>query len=84
MARAREAARLGGTAPAVYNGANEACVADFLAGSISFARIVDTIARIVSEHDVSRAGVTTLEDVLAVDAWARARARELNRKGSAS
>jgi 1-deoxy-D-xylulose-5-phosphate reductoisomerase len=81
---AREAARLGGTAPAVYNGANEACVADFLAGSISFARIVDTIARIVSEHDVSRAGVTTLEDVLAVDAWARARARELNRKGSAS
>jgi len=84
VALAREAARLGGTAPAVYNGANEACVTDFLAGSISFSRIVDTIARIVSEHDVSRAGVTTLEDVLAVDAWARARARELNRKGSAS
>jgi 1-deoxy-D-xylulose-5-phosphate reductoisomerase len=84
VALAREAARLGGTAPAVYNGANEACVTDFLAGSISFSRIVDTIARIVSEHDVSRAGVTTLEDVLAVDAWARARARELNRKGSAT
>ena len=76
---AREAARLGGTAPAVYNGANEACVADFLAGRISFPRIVDTVARIVSEHDTSRTGVTTLEDVLAVDAWARARARELNR-----
>jgi 1-deoxy-D-xylulose-5-phosphate reductoisomerase len=84
VALAREAARLGGTAPAVYNGANEACVTDFLAGSISFARIVDTIARIVSEHDAARAGVTTLEDVLAVDAWARARARELNQKGSAS
>jgi 1-deoxy-D-xylulose-5-phosphate reductoisomerase len=80
VALAREAARLGGTAPAVYNGANEACVADFLAGSISFPRIVDTVARIVSEHDTSsRTGVTTVEDVLAVDAWARVRARELTR-----
>jgi 1-deoxy-D-xylulose-5-phosphate reductoisomerase len=77
VALAREAARRGGTTPAVYNGANEACVADFLAGSISFTRIVDTVARVVSEHDTSRTGATTLEDVLAVDAWARARAREL-------
>jgi 1-deoxy-D-xylulose-5-phosphate reductoisomerase len=76
---AREAARLGGTAPAVYNGANEACVSDFLAGRITFPRIVDTVARVVSEHDTSRTGVTTVEDVLEVDAWARARARELNR-----
>jgi len=79
VALAREAASRGGTAPAVYNGANEACVADFLAGSISFTRIVDTVARVVSEHETSGTGVTTLEDVLAVDAWARARARELNR-----
>ena len=79
VALAREAARLGGTAPAVYNGANEACVADFLAGRISFPRIVDTVARVVSEHDTSGAGVTTVDDVLAVDAWARARARELTR-----
>jgi 1-deoxy-D-xylulose 5-phosphate reductoisomerase len=80
VALAREAARLGGTAPAVYNGANEACVADFLAGSISFTRIVDTVARVLSEHDTSRTGATTLEDVLGVDAWARARARELTRR----
>ena len=79
VALAREAASRGGTAPAVYNGANEACVADFLAGRISFPRIVDTVARIVSEHETSGTGATTLEDVLAVDAWARARARELNR-----
>ncbi len=79
VALAREAARLGGTTPAVYNAANEACVADFLAGSISFTRIVDTVARVVSEHDTSRTGAATLEDVLAVDAWARARARELAR-----
>jgi len=83
VALAREAARLGGTAPAVYNGANEACVADFLAGRISFPRIVDTVARVVSEHDTSGAGATTVDDVLAVDAWARTRARELTRSAGA-
>ncbi len=78
VALAREAATAGGTAPAVYNAANEACVADFLTGRISFPRIVDTVARILSEHDVARADVTTVADVLAVDSWARRRARELN------
>jgi 1-deoxy-D-xylulose-5-phosphate reductoisomerase len=75
---AREAARLGGTAPAVYNGANEESVSAFLKGTLSFGRIVDTVARILSEHDTSSTSVTTVDDVLAVDAWARARARELN------
>jgi 1-deoxy-D-xylulose-5-phosphate reductoisomerase len=75
---AREAARIGGTAPAVYNGANEACVAAFLSGRISFPRIVDTVARVMSEHDTSSGGGLTLDDVLAVDAWARARANEVN------
>jgi 1-deoxy-D-xylulose-5-phosphate reductoisomerase len=78
VALAREAAAAGGTAPAVYNAANEACVADFQAGRISFPRIVDTVARIVSEHDAARTAVTTVADVLAVDDWARKRARELN------
>jgi 1-deoxy-D-xylulose-5-phosphate reductoisomerase len=78
VALAREAATLGGTAPAVYNAANEACVADFQSGRISFPRIVDTVARILSEHDVARAGVTSVTDVLEVDGWARRRARELN------
>jgi 1-deoxy-D-xylulose-5-phosphate reductoisomerase len=78
VALAREAAAAGGTAPAVYNAANEACVADFQAGRISFPRIVDTVARIVSEHDAARTPVTTVADVLAVDDWARRRARELN------
>ena len=79
VALAREAAAAGGTAPAVYNAANEACVADFLAGRIGFPRIVDSVARIVSEHDAARTAVTTVADVLAVDDWARRRARELNR-----
>jgi 1-deoxy-D-xylulose-5-phosphate reductoisomerase len=78
VALAREAAAAGGTAPAVYNAANEACVADFQAGRISFPRIVDTVARIISEHDAARTAVTTVADVLAVDDWARRRARELN------
>ncbi|MBV9094015.1 MAG: 1-deoxy-D-xylulose-5-phosphate reductoisomerase [Streptosporangiaceae bacterium] len=78
VALAREAAAAGGTAPAVYNAANEACVAAFLAGSIGFTRIVDTVARIVSEHDAARTPATSVADVLAVDAWARRRALELN------
>jgi 1-deoxy-D-xylulose-5-phosphate reductoisomerase len=78
VALAREAAAAGGTAPAVYNAANEACVADFQAGRIGFPRIVDTVAQIVSEHDAARTAVTTVADVLAVDGWARRRARELN------
>ena len=78
VALAREAAAAGGTAPAVYNAANEACVADFQAGRIGFPRIVDTVARIVSEHDAARTAVTTVADVLVVDDWARLRARELN------
>jgi 1-deoxy-D-xylulose-5-phosphate reductoisomerase len=78
VALAREAAAAGGTMPAVYNAANEACVAAFLSGSIGFTRIVDTVARILSEHDAARAAVTTVADVLAVDAWARRRAAELN------
>jgi 1-deoxy-D-xylulose 5-phosphate reductoisomerase len=79
VALAREAAAVGGTMPAVYNAANEACVAAFLSGQIGFTRIVDTVARIVSEHDAARTAVTTVADVLAVDAWARRRATELNR-----
>jgi 1-deoxy-D-xylulose-5-phosphate reductoisomerase len=78
VALAREAAAAGGTAPAVYNAANEECVAGFLAGSIGFTRIVDTVARILSEHDAARATVASVADVLAADEWARRRARELN------
>jgi len=77
VALARAAAAAGGTAPAVYNAANEECVAGFLAGSISFTRIVDTVAQIVSEHD-ARGTITSVSDVFTVDAWARRRARELN------
>ena len=78
---ARQVGEAGGTAPAVYNGANEECVAAFLAGTLTFPAIVDTVARVVSEHmsgsDASTPTALTLDDVLAADAWARTRAREL-------
>jgi 1-deoxy-D-xylulose-5-phosphate reductoisomerase len=74
---AREAGRTGGTCPAAYNAANEECVAAFLAGALSFTGIVDTVMRVISEHDGARQGAISLEDVLDADRWARARAREL-------
>jgi 1-deoxy-D-xylulose-5-phosphate reductoisomerase len=77
VALAREAGTAGGGAPAVYNAANEECVAAFLAGRIAFAGIVDTVSQVVSEHDGSGRGVMGLDDVLAADSWARDRAREL-------
>ncbi len=77
VALARAAGSAGGTAPAAYNAANEECVESFLAGRIPFTGIVDTVAQVVSEHDGAGAAGTTVEEILAADRWARARAREL-------
>ncbi len=77
---ARQAGAAGGTMPAVYNAANEACVGAFLAGQIPFAGIVDTVAQVVSEHHDSVGAAVALADVLAADGWARDRARELTGK----
>jgi len=74
---ARAAGKAGGTVPAVYNAANEECVAAFIADRIPFPGIVDTVARVVSEHDGSGHRTAGLDDVLAADRWARGRAREL-------
>jgi 1-deoxy-D-xylulose-5-phosphate reductoisomerase len=79
---AREAGRAGGTAPAAYNAANEACVGAFLAGKLPFAGIVDTVAQVVSDHEGRAGGTVALTDVLAVDQWARARASELTGRWS--
>jgi 1-deoxy-D-xylulose-5-phosphate reductoisomerase len=83
VALARQAGSAGGTAPAAYNAANEVCVEAFLAGKLRFPGIVDTVARVVSEHSGVGGDAVTLEDVLAADSWARARARELTRTGKA-
>ena len=81
VALARAAGTAGGTAPAVYNAANEVCVEAFLAGRLRFTRIIDTVARVVSEHDGSSREAVTLDDVLAADGWARSRARQLTGTG---
>jgi 1-deoxy-D-xylulose-5-phosphate reductoisomerase len=73
---AREVGVAGGTAPGVYNAANEEAVAAFLAGRIRFPEIVDTVAAVVGEHQPVRNSLT-LDDVLEAEAWARARAREI-------
>jgi len=76
---AREAGQAGGTAPAVYNAANEIAVAAFLDGELPFTGIVDNVARVVAEHDVRGHGNSlTLADVLDAEEWARRRARELS------
>ncbi|HSJ14963.1 MAG TPA: 1-deoxy-D-xylulose-5-phosphate reductoisomerase [Longimicrobiales bacterium] len=64
-----EAGRAGGTAPAVYNAANEVAVAGFLEGRIPFPAIARTIERALGAHDP--VAVTSLEQVLAADQWAR-------------
>jgi 1-deoxy-D-xylulose-5-phosphate reductoisomerase len=75
---ARHVGELAGTAPAVFNAANEECVEAFLAGRLPFTAIMDTVVRVVEEHGTPRTGTSlTLPDVLEAETWARARAREL-------
>lgn len=72
---ARNAVIQGGAAPATLNAANEIAVAAFLAGQISFTRIVQSV------EDVLSRGVfptpACLDDVVAIDAETRVRAREM-------
>jgi len=69
------AGRRGGTAPAVFNAANEAAVAAFLAGRIPFRRIAGLVSEICAGHEP--AAVSSLDTVRNADLWARARAEEL-------
>jgi 1-deoxy-D-xylulose-5-phosphate reductoisomerase len=85
VALARHVGSLGGTAPAVFNAANEECVDAFRAGRLSFTGIMDTVARVVAEHGTPTAGTSlTVEDVLEAEDWARARARELAQASEAA
>jgi 1-deoxy-D-xylulose-5-phosphate reductoisomerase len=71
----RAAGTAGGTAPAVFNAANEVAVQLFLEGRIRFGRIPGIIERVLGGHAAGDAG--SLEAVLAADAEARRRAREV-------
>jgi 1-deoxy-D-xylulose-5-phosphate reductoisomerase len=79
VALAREVGIKGGTSPAVYNAANEECVAAFRTGAIPFTGIMRTVAQVISEHSGSARPASGIEEILAADAWARVRARELTK-----
>lgn len=67
-----ESGRLGGTAPTVFNAANEIAVARFLKGEISFLTIEDIIADALEQHETIAA--PDLETIHEVDRLTRARA----------
>ena len=71
----REAARLGGTAPARFNAANEVAVQLFLDEKITFGRIAEIIERVLGLG--AGGSGTSLQEVLAADAEARRRAQEV-------
>ncbi|HIR84618.1 MAG TPA: 1-deoxy-D-xylulose-5-phosphate reductoisomerase [Candidatus Galloscillospira excrementavium] len=70
LSLALSAARTGGTATAILNGANEAAVARFLAEEIPFGRIAELVERALEQ--VPAVPSPTLEDILAADEAARA------------
>ena len=67
---------MGGAMPAILNAANEVAVAAFLAEQISFLAISEIVSEVVRSLSAHKAD-TTLSDILAADAAARALAREL-------
>jgi len=72
---AYEALKAGGDMPAVLNAANEIAVAAFLKGAIAFPDIPRIISQVMASHSVQP--LTSLEQVLAVDGWARQKAETL-------
>ena len=63
-------------APAVLNAANEVAVAAFLDGRLSVPAICEINGQVLEEHLDAHAGavVSSIEEVVAADAWARERA----------
>ena len=72
---AYRALELGGTAPAVLSGADEAAVAAFLAGRCRFTDIADICAAVLEAHVAEP--VRSVEQALAASEWGR---REAERR----
>lgn len=75
VALAKAAGNAGGSAPCVFNAANEEAVGAFLERRLPFDRIVGTVETVLDGHHVVEP--STLAEVEALDEWARTRAREL-------
>ena len=74
---ARAAGTTGGCLPAVFNAANEEAVAAFVAGGLSYLGVTEVVERALAAADGWSGDPATVDDVLAAEGWARARAREL-------
>ena len=75
VALAKAAGEAGHCRPAIFNAANEECVAAFTEGRLPFLGIVETVeATLGDAPDFAEPG--NVEDVLAAEDWARAHARE--------
>ena len=66
---ALEAAAAGGSMCVALNGANDTAVAAYLAGQLAFGDIPRAISETLDQHQA--APHPTLDEILAVDAWAR-------------
>jgi len=67
-----QAGRAGGTAPAVFNAANEVAVEAFCNRKIGFLQISEMVRRTMTRHQVVKH--PKLEEIFAADAWARTEA----------
>lgn len=70
-----ECGKIGGTAPTVFNAANEIAVARFLNKEISFLHIESILEQVLAKHNV--VVNPQLEAIEAADAWARETASRL-------
>ena len=78
---ARRCGALGGALPAIFNAANEVCVASFISGKIGFTSIVETVEEVVQKlGGKSASAPRDLADVSAIEEDARAIATELLQK----
>ncbi|ABM77616.1 1-deoxy-D-xylulose 5-phosphate reductoisomerase [Prochlorococcus marinus str. MIT 9303] len=82
MELAYAAGRAGGTMPAVLNAANEEAVAQFLEERIHFLDIPEVIEAACERHKPDLQTQPQLDDVLAVDAWARKAVQEQVTRGT--
>lgn len=77
----KDAGRRGGTLPTVFNAANEEAVEAFHEKKISFTAMIDTVQKVLDEHESSSAYCSeknlTLDSVLEAERWARIRAGEI-------
>jgi 1-deoxy-D-xylulose-5-phosphate reductoisomerase len=78
---ARRCGALGGGLPAIFNAANEVCVASFISGAIGFTSIVETVEEVVQKlGGKSASAPRDLADVSAIEDDARAISTELLQK----